>query len=514
MTQQDLADDLRSLVEEFDGVQGKFATNAEENRNRRINGEPERRQDTYGDQPEREFNPEVYLLVPHNTIAPGVATFTRSAFQVVSGDVVTVTVELTNTTVTTLVFGGGGKNWKVSMTIVDGTGDGTVAIEMDTSRAGETQWDPSDVFATAASGDTIRDITRERAPDHLLDEGDYDLSASVGGTETDTAVLEKRRTGSTTSTTTSGGTADSPPQAEGRERPLPRRPQAAPPLRSSGLTVLKDGGRTTTIESGTQYTADVTVENAGGLGGGNVSVELFANHRTPTATIDTAGGDLEGARHDEFRVTGFTSLPPGHKFVGVAYDDPRGDLRADNVIWRSTRGHAQVDMVGETVEDHRTFDIAPYLGDPNTSTFRLRLYWTTGLDLTKNKYYDPKPNPIENYIQTLENDAVELVDQPGTIVSGPPSNPKGPLDLDSTIQQSSLVSRGRRQVTVPASGTKTVTIDFTAPRSRGDRVLTELHARTYSLAPKDMPADWDALDHTTSRFVGRTELEWAGATAN
>lgn len=512
MTQQDLADDLRSLVDEVDGVQGKFDSNAQENRSRRINGEPEQRQDTYGDQPEREFNPEVYLLVPHNTVAPGVAAFTRNAFQVVSGDVVTVTLELTNTNLATVVFGGGGKDWKVAMTVVDGTGDGTVAIEMDTGRAGLERHDPTDVFATAASSDTIRTVTRERAPDHLLDEGNYDLTARVGGTETDTAVLEKRRTGTTTSTTTSGGTAETPPQVESRERPLHRRPQAPPPLRSSGVTVRKDGRWTDAVEPGEQYTAEVSVENAGGLGG-NVTVELFARHRTPTATIDTAGGVLEGARRDEFRVTGFTSLPPGHTFVGVAYDDPGGTLRADNIIWRSTRGHAQVEMVGETVEDHRTFDIAPYLGDPNTGSFRLRLYWTTGLDLTKDEYYDPT-DAKGNYVQALKNDAVQLVDQPGTIVSGGPSNPKVPLDLESTIQESTLVSQARRQVTVPASGSQTVNIDFTAPGRRGDRVLTELHARTYSLAPEDMPADWDALDHTTSRFVGRTELKWVGATAN
>ncbi len=513
---------LLELIDELGTAQEKFREEAETNRRKRINSEPPQRQDTYGDQPEREFVPQVFLSIPHKNIRPGVATFTQPTFTVISDDVGSVTIDLRNTSIATVVFGSAIKNWIVSVTVLDGNGDGTVTIEIDTTKAGLSQYAGTDVFSTHASSDSIRSVTRETIPDHRLDEGNYDLSAEVDGTETDVAVLEKRRSSSTsdgdesdtdgTDSETGGNTGAR--GGEARQRPLPRRPTAPPPLRSSGMTVKRNGGRTEFIEAGKQYTVEVMVENGGGLAASNANVELFIEHRPATATIDPDGGVLDGARQNEFRATGYTTLPPGHKFVGVAYDDRGGSLTHDTILWRSTRGHSQVDSVGETVNEDRTFDIAPYLGDPATSSFRLRLYWTTGLDLTKDKYYPDTKQARTNYLQDLENNAVELVDKPGQIVSGQPSNPKGPLDLESTIQEASLVQEGQSQVTVPSSGAKRVSFDYTAPASRTDRVLTVFYARTYSLAPEDSPGDWNALDHTVSRHMGRTECNWRNASAN
>jgi len=566
MTDQQLDDDLTTLLNDLDDVGAKFADNAAKNRRTRINAEPTRRQDTYGDQPEREFDPEVFLLVPHNNVTPGTATFTKSVFEVERDEVASVVVALSDTTVATVVVGEPAFNWVVSMEVVDGNGDGQVTVEVDVPKAGQSKNPVGAVFSAAAAGDRLRNLTRRQVPDNPIDEGPYPLEASVRGRRTDVGELivqapspatADREASSTTDRTASSTTdrtasstataasespstlddeADSGREAtagadasadtdaatdadatasqsagEPRQRPLPRRPAADPPLRSSGVTVRYRGGRTEYVDAGNRYEAEVLVENAGGLGGEAIEVELFAEHRPPTATVDTnAGGVLEGRGRKEFRVTGSTSLPPGHKLVGVAYTG--STLRHDTILWRSTRGHAQVDAIGETVTDDRTFEIVPYLGNPNANGFRFRVYWATGIDLTKDRYYPDTTQARKNFVGVLGNEAVELADVGGTLVSGQPSNAKEPLALASTIQDASLIRGGQRTVTVPSGDATATTFDWTAPPSRGDRVLTVLYARTYSRAPQDMPADWDALDHTTSRFVGRSELYWRNAT--
>jgi len=506
--------DFDTLIEEFNAVEQTFREEAVKNRRERTNGEPERRQDTYGDQPERQYNPEVYLLIPHRNVSPGVAAFTRDTYRVVSGDVGSVTLELIDTTVATVVFEKDGIDyWTVAVTVVDADGDGTVTIDVDSAKAGQSQYDGAEVFTAGSTGDRIRDVTRREFPDARIDEGRYALTAFVGGTKTDTAEWRKQRGGTTTTATgDADGTAGSPREAESRQRPLPRRPAGSPPLRSSGLTVKRDGGRTTVIDPGTEYTVDVAVQNAGGVAAHTANVELFVKHRSPEATID-ASGPVEAPR-GEVALTGYTSLPPGEKLAAVIYDGSAGGLRADTILWRSTRGHAQVDAVGERVDDDRTFRFAPYLGNTNASSFRMRVYWTTGIDLTKDRYYPDTTQARRNYVRTLENRAVELVDKEGGFVSGTPSNPTLALDLESTIQDTTLVSGGGKQALVASSDARTVSFDYTAPSTRQDRVLTVLYARAYSLAPEDMPADWDELDHSRSRFIGRTELAWRGASAD
>jgi hypothetical protein len=510
---------FETLVDEFNDVEQTFREQAAKNRRQRINGEPEKRQETYGDQPERQFNPEVYLLVPHNNISPGVATFPQNIYTGITNSTGSVTVELTDTSVATVRFQKPNTDyWDVEVTVVDSDNDGTVTIDIELSKTGQSRHDGTEVFSAGTPGDTIRDVTRHEIPGNRIDEGKYDLTASVNGTQTDVATLEKRRStsGNSGSSGNSGGSSASPPQAEYRQRPLPRRPAASPPLHSSGVTVRRNGGRTETIEPGKNYTVDIEVQNAGGLAAHGATVELYVDHLTPDATID-ASGPFEAEQYD-FSLTGTTTLPPGHKLVAVAYEDSGGTLTADNLLFRSKRGHAQVDAVGETVDEDRTFlfDVPgpPYSGSGNVSNLRARIYWTTGIDLTKDKYYPDTTQAKQRYIQTLKNRAVELTDKEGTVVNGALSNPKGKHDLESTIHDATLLPQGKRTERVPASDATTVSFDYTAPAARGDRVLTVFHARTYSLAPEDMPSDWDKLDHTKSRFMGRTELNWAGASAD
>lgn len=517
MTNQQRGPSLETLIGQIDSIQGKFRAEAKQNRRERRNAESRERQKTVGDQPEQEFHPQVFLLIPHNNIEPAAAAFDSEDYETTAGSVVSFTVNLKNTSVATVIVGDEfPPDYEVAMTVVDGDGDGTVTVDMDTSRAGLTKYDVDTVYSTRSGGDSVRNIVRETVPNTQVGTGfvDYGLTARVHGTKTDTALIMIDQSASGSSGGTGDGSAERSTTVEARQRPLPRRPKASPPLRSSGLTVTHDGGRTSFIDPGKQYTVEAAIENAGGLGASGTTVELFVEHKRPVATIDTNNGTFEAVRGQQSRITGYTSLPPGQHLVGVAYHG--STLRHDNILWRSEPSSGRAPPIGETVTEDRTFDMLAWLADDQSSltNFRIRLYWTTGIDLTKPKYWKGTTKSNKEFVQVLENDAVKLTDQQGRFVSSSPQNTEGPLDLTSTINETTLVDNGGTKVTVPTSGVATTTFDYTAPSSQNGRVLTVFHTRAYSLAPEDMPADWDELDHTQSRFMGRTELNWRGIAAN
>lgn len=586
MTDQQLQQDFKELFEEMDGVQGKFEAAAAENRRTRRETELEDRQETEGEQPEREFEARVFLLIPHNARDAPTASFTRTVYEGQSGDAIPFTIDLTNTNVASVVVGSSAVNYRISFEVVDTSDDGSVTVTVDTSRAGQSRYDVDTVY-TAGAGDSLRNLTREVMPNQgpiPLATGTYDLSVSVDGQERDLAALVVNARASlaagprpglgspdtrsgfadirTPADTTDAGAVDATPSGVGaivggsdavtagiavddidgqslprgatatasRQRPLPRRPDAQPPLRSSGLTVTQGGSETEFIQPGGSYTVECTVENGGGLGASTTNVEVFAEHKPATATVDTDNGVFTAVRGTQSQVTGYTTLPPGHNIASLGFvggsPEPRkvlfrtvgsaGTVASDRTISRPGQlGLERSSITGNEFVDESAL---------RSQTFTMRLYWTTGIDLTQDRYTldidqsdsrsdidQKRQTALRNYIDVLENTAVQLTEVSGEFRSQQ-TNTRGALDLESSINDASLLQNGRGRIQLPPRGSGTFSFQYTAPSSRSDAVLTALYARTYSLAPEDDPADWDRLDHTRSRFMGRNELYWQGIT--
>lgn len=595
MTDQQLQQEFQELFEEMDAAKQKFEEAAAENRRTRRDADLEDRQDTEGDQPEREFEARVFLLIPHNARNSPTASFTRAVNDGQSGDSIPFTVDLTNTNVASVVVGSRDVNYRVSFEVVDTSDDGSVTVAVDTGRAGQSRYDVDTVY-TPGSGDSLRNLTRDLMPNRgpvPLAAGTYDLSVSVDGQERDVAVLVVNARPSLTDLDAQPGfgsldarsgladvgrpAGDGPTDVAGtdvaavdvpasgigavggggyavtagipvddtdgqslsrgttaaasRQRPLPRRPNARPPLRSSGLTVSQGGSETEFIQPGTRYTIECTVENGGGLAASTANVEVFVEHKPATATVDTDNGVFTAVRGSQSqRITGYTTLPPGHNIATLGFV---GSPEPRNVLFRT------VGAAG-TVASDRTFSRPGQFGLKQSNitgnefvresvlrsqTFTMRLYWTTGIDLTKDKYTlqiesgDTKSDidrkrqtALRNYIDVLENTAVQLTEVSGEFRSQQ-TNSKGPLNLSSTIRDATVLQNGRGRIKIPPRSSGTFSLQYTAPSNRGDTVLTALYARAYSLAPEDDPANWDRLDHTRSRFMGRNELYWQGITA-
>jgi len=318
-----------------------------------------------------------------------------------------------------------------------------------------------------------------------------------------------------------------------RERPLGRRSEGAPPpLDSAGITVTPMGSNTPTdsIGPGKQYTVECTVQNAGSIGASAVAVELFETHRQPHAVLDTTTqqkGVLEwtygGSGRTDADTTGITTLPPNSKYVLLLVefvDSKSGSSTASPTLrWDNIVGLADV-----PVNDDRTvstLDIFPderkpqeFVGTPapiNSNSFRSRLYNVSGIS-GKVERIVIKPNlfraDLKKLVGLLQgSDATNLFETTGRWVRGRSHNHRAEdIDLSSTVSNATM--KKRTQTNIADSAQTTVSFTYTAPPSQNGRALTELYVRAYSLSPPDTPADWGSLDHTTSRFVGRTELYW------
>jgi hypothetical protein len=94
------------------------------------------------------------------------------------------------------------------------------------------------------------------------------------------------------------------------------------------------------------------------------------------------------------------------------------------------------------------------------------------------------------------------------------------LDADATAEGSAR-RVGKRNVSVPQNDSRTITFEYTPSEAEfpnadlqnaeglppgAGRSVTALYVRTHSLATNEVPGDWGGLDHTESRFMGRTEV--------
>jgi hypothetical protein len=116
---------------------------------------------------------------------------------------------------------------------------------------------------------------------------------------------------------------------------------------------------------------------------------------------------------------------------------------------------------------------------------------------------------LRQTVSTLEDQAYLLAETDARYVTeGGTRNVAEPFELVGDINNAELVAQ--QKVDIPPTGQRTATSTFTTPSDvAGPPItMTALYARVYSLAIPDTPPDWDRLDHTTTRFVGRSEFTW------
>lgn len=287
------------------------------------------------------------------------------------------------------------------------------------------------------------------------------------------------------------------------DRPVSRRSDGSPPPQSSaGMTVTTpsdtDPGR---LEPGTEYDVDVTVGNAGTFSSANATVELFVEHYAPTATVDTADGAVELARDTGQTLTGFTTLPGGARIFGVGYERGARTLDSDTIQFAGSW----------LVDDDRTFSIDGDLTDAPEGDYTLRLYDATGMPPEKSVWGtlvgadalgDTRLDGYEDVIL----DGYPVIGEVDGVFTSVPFNDTKDMNLPSLLSTASFVDH--RSVEFQPLSDATVTFSYTTPATRGNRVLAAFYARTYSRMPEDLPASMNRLDHTRSRFVGRTERSW------
>lgn len=275
------------------------------------------------------------------------------------------------------------------------------------------------------------------------------------------------------------------------QRPIMRRPIAAPPLRSEGVTIVDDGGNETArIAADATYTIECTIVNHGGLTADNVHVELFVEHRSADASIDvnpeTTELDVRKSPDAETTLSGSTTLPPESELILSGHLGDGDDDDLSDLLYRA------VVPVGED----RTFETT-IPGKP-----------------------DSVPDDVDEFVISVRGriripgQALRMFDDIHTVSAryiNEPNNEKQRLDLSTRFEQPGVELIEKQHVSALSSEEVTATFEYEPEQSfSADRVLTVFYVRAYSLAPSDTPNDWGMLDHTTSRFMGRTEAEWRG----
>ena len=258
-------------------------------------------------------------------------------------------------------------------------------------------------------------------------------------------------------------------------RPIARRPAGTPPLRSAGVDVTRNGQSVSRIDPGETYQLTATVENQGDLDTPPMPVEFFVRHEPESVTLDPGKEPVEFLRDEFADITGYTTYPPGTTFrlrFHHQRDDPTAGKAYDS------------DLV--TVGDDRTFSTRVYVTPVRTDPFYVTAHTGSAFTIADDDI-------LETVQATFTDDA---------------SRPQGPLPLEGRVSDVDFV--GYEEVRHREMDATSVSIEWTAPTARGETALTSVFVRSYSLSPPQLPADFATLDHSTSRFVGRTERNWRG----
>lgn len=311
------------------------------------------------------------------------------------------------------------------------------------------------------------------------------------------------------------------PHENGNEgRPLDRRSDGSvPPLYSDSVDVQAD-----VVQPGEETAVECTVRNLGGKPARHARVELWAEHYDLAARVDSADGVFELPKEGtDVPITGVTTVAPTSRIVAFAVADDDGPPFEQVLDYTDPR------MV---VDENRTFSgtLGPrptefQNGDPvpdGLTDFRLELWETTVPDLYVREF--PEPYWIPVYVAPEERQAQHLATLDGRYVDGPTNSDREDQFLTSSMDRVTHVSRQTTAIT--AGGASTLTFQYEPLGTPGlppgledfegdipdelgpgfARSVTALYVRAYSMAASELPANWNALDHTESRFVGRSEV--------
>lgn len=317
------------------------------------------------------------------------------------------------------------------------------------------------------------------------------------------------------------------PHENGNEhRSLDRRSDGpgpdVPPMDSDSVDVQAD-----LVQPGSDHTVECTVRNLGGKPARQVRVELYAEHYDLDARVDaSADGVFELPKNGagSHPIRGVTTVAPTSSVIAFAIMDD-GDPHFHQVLDYTDR---------MSVGDDRTFSgsLGPrptefVNGEPvpeGRDDFRLELWETTvpDLQLDEEQVY-AHGYPV--YVAPEDRNARHLATLEGRYVEEPNNGERVDQFLTGSVDRDDRV--GRQTTSIGAGDSSTLTFQYEpseagapAPPDGLDefdevfdylgpgfaRTVTAFYVRAYSLAASELPDDWDALDHTKSRFVGRTEL--------
>lgn len=303
------------------------------------------------------------------------------------------------------------------------------------------------------------------------------------------------------------------------KRPLGRRPDVVPPLRSAAIEVQDStGSAVDAVGSNETYGVEVTLRNLGGVAARSTTVELYAEHRPLDATMDTSPDSetVELYRNpgdradDQLPYSGFSTIRPGGEVTFVAYID-RGDGLEDDSY---NMFHKIIDV---PVGPGRVFSTTPpgkpasYLHTSESipddrDDFKLQVYETSEIE----KSYLQVGGPV--FVTRLREDVPFVAEFDGTFTTDPAVEPEQ-LDLTSSEDASETALVGSKRTSVSANGTGSVSFEYSpsAPPADETRSLTVFYVRAYDIATAEAPENWSALDHVSSRFMGRSEVAWSGS---
>jgi hypothetical protein len=300
------------------------------------------------------------------------------------------------------------------------------------------------------------------------------------------------------------------------------------------MSVSTIGYEEKVITAGEDHTIECTVRNIGGLPARNVTVELFVEHLEPRARLDIneqsgeQGERLFEANRDfagdgnarwTFALSGTTTMSPVSNLTAVFHKE-------DRIMPPYSKPILDIIDLISTPERNFAFDATETLYDETESPGDGDLYVHDDSDYYVDIWDTSRITTYDADLYTkLANRGIHLAHQKGRIIDGDPKSNRTihNHDLTGSVNpgEGSTKRVGKAHTSIPQNGERTVSFEYTPDRAtfpngdlpnpedgdRGEgRGMTAFYVRAYSLATNELPEDWGELDHTESRFMGRTEV--------
>ncbi|MDY7081813.1 MAG: hypothetical protein SXQ77_05255 [Halobacteria archaeon] len=233
-----------------------------------------------------------------------------------------------------------------------------------------------------------------------------------------------------------------------------------------------------------------------------------------TGSTGSSSSSTSSSSGNDWDYTGFATVPPGSSITTVT--TTTSTLKWDNIL-----GAGVVPITSDRTIDAETLGrgTAPGFGTNNTTggqtynqnKFYDHLYDTTGYiddpgDYKLGSSLQKEQQHAKQLVNRLKNNAPQstlLATVEGRFTNNV-NNVKEEM-LGSNVPSTQTV--GQKTVTLPQTSQATARFQYTH-NPPSDGVITVFYARAYSLTTSDTPNNWNALDHTTMRHVGRHEVYW------